>query len=73
MLLPAKLAGALTCLKELAEPGNAAAVQAEFTQLELALLPADKAADMPALTQRTQAEGASAVFVNNRQCGLGDA
>jgi hypothetical protein len=43
-----KLADALACLKQLAGLGNAAAVQAEFSRLKLAPLPASMAEDLPA-------------------------
>jgi hypothetical protein len=57
MLKPAKLADALKCLKQLAGPGNAAAVQAEFTKLKLVALPEAMAADLPVLTQRREVDG----------------
>jgi hypothetical protein len=56
LLGPAKLADALSCLQQLAGPGNADAVQEEFTRLKLAPLPADMAADLPMLTKRVEGE-----------------
>jgi hypothetical protein len=57
LLSASKLDGALTCLQQLAGPGNAAAVQQEFTRLKLSPLPAAMAKDLPALVKRTEGEG----------------
>jgi hypothetical protein len=64
VLTTRKLGDALACLKQLAGDGNAAAVQAEFARLKLAPLPADMAADLPALTERRQVEGGGEVVAS---------
>lgn len=56
LLNATKLADALAFIKVLAGPSNAAAVQAEFSRLKLAPLPADMAVDLPFLTARTEEE-----------------
>jgi hypothetical protein len=71
MLSPAKLADAVACLKELAGPGNAAAVQAEFTRLKLSPLPADMAADLATLTERRQGDDGPAIFVASSEMRRG--
>jgi hypothetical protein len=64
VLTARKLVDALACLKQLAGPGNAAAVQAEFSRLKLAPLPAGMAEDLPALTERRQVEGGGALVAS---------
>jgi hypothetical protein len=62
---------ALAFLKILAGPGNAAAVQEEFTRLKLAPLPAAMAKDLPTLVRQTPAAEGGATIVASAEMRRG--